>query len=135
MPQHRGGPGRHQTLTVHAIVSNPRGSQADGRPKSRPSPRSGSRSTGIVGVRDDDGSIAVEGRAIDGARPELTLVTATARQAAGIEVRLKDNVRAACGTGFALPPATYTVPVMCRPETSALRGNRHRIPDPVSPET
>lgn len=91
---------------------------------------------GIVGVRDDDGSIAVEGHAIGAAAPDLTNVAAIAKQAAGVTVRVVDKQKATaaatrsndyapfnsggymlrvgggtCSTGFAVADAgrTYTI--------------------------
>ncbi|MET3721795.1 MULTISPECIES: hypothetical protein [unclassified Arthrobacter] len=95
---------------------------------------------GIVGVRDDDGSIAIEGHAIDGAAPDITKVSATASQASGVAVRVADKQRATattatrsndtapfnsggymlrvgggtCSTGFAIADASRTYTVTAR---------------------
>ena len=90
---------------------------------------------GIVGVRDDDGAIAVEGHAIGIAVVDTARVAAVAKQAAGTAVRLVDGKRSTpatrsndsspfnsgaymqttsyskCTTGFALADVnrTYTI--------------------------
>jgi hypothetical protein len=94
---------------------------------------------GIVGVRDDDGSISVEGHAIGRAAPDLPNVAAIAKQAAGVEVRVKDKHKATaaatrsndyapfnsggymsrvgggtCSTGFSLRDANRTYSITAR---------------------
>lgn len=95
---------------------------------------------GIIGVRDDDGSIAVEGHAIGGAAPDLPNVAAIAKQASGVEVRVKDKQKTTaavatrsndyapfnsggymrregggtCSTGFSLRDASRTYTITAR---------------------
>jgi hypothetical protein len=92
---------------------------------------------GIAGVRDDDGTIALEGHAINGKSADLAGVSKTAREATGSAVRVVDKKKATpaaatrsndyapfnaggymrrsaggtCSTGFSLADAnrTYTV--------------------------
>lgn len=101
---------------------------------------------GIVGVRDDDGAIAVEGHAIDGVpAPDLNRVSAIAKGASGTSVRVVDkrkttlttatrsndyapfnaggymlNGTEVCSTGFAVADAnrTYTVTARHCPQGS-----------------
>ncbi|MET3812442.1 hypothetical protein [Arthrobacter sp. UYEF3] len=92
----------------------------------------------IAGVRDDDGTIAVEGRAAPGAAPDWVMVAAAANQAAGTPVRVVNTVRATpatrsrdsspfnsgaymmtsnyhvCSTGFALASSTQTYTITAR---------------------
>jgi heat shock protein HslJ len=91
----------------------------------------------IVGVRDDDGAIAVEGHGVDGKKPDIERVKAAAKQAATANVRVAEKPKTApavatrsndyapfnaggykrrvgggtCSTGFSLADAsrTYTI--------------------------
>lgn len=94
---------------------------------------------GIVGVRDDDGAIAIEGHSVGQSAPDLAKVSATAGMAAGGPVKVTDNRRATpttatrsndyapfnsgdymiesghtCSTGFSLKDANRSYAVTAR---------------------